>query len=274
MGMNVAGGGRQPLHVLIESGMGSFISLEDWISWVDAELRNQSTAIDELRRQSADIGREFAALKSEFYEQLSTYSEPRDPDLRQRMDNLDQRLNDILALFEKHFGGGQTEKGMLHHDYAMEYIALVEQRILALVLEILSGSPHAAPRDKAKFIAVVCYDLFGTPEVREQPLLDRLPEGTSPPVIERARKICADVRLLREKVADGRSQRWEFGYTAGARIDEERQEAWPGSCDGGVVEFVVAPAYIVDSDTLLWKQRVFMIGGDGIESPESMEASP
>jgi hypothetical protein len=32
---------------------------------------------------------------------------------------------------------------------------------------------------------------------------------------------------------------------------------WPGSVDGGLVDFVVAPAYLVDSDTLLKKQRVF-----------------
>ena len=268
MRMSMAGGGRQPLRVLIESGMGSVIPLADWMSWVDAELRNQSTAIDRLRRQSAQTSEELAALKSAFYEQLSANSAQRDEaDLRERMDNLDQRLNDILALFEKHFGGGQTEKGMLHHDYAAEYIALVEQRILALALEILPDSPHATPRDKAIFIAAVCFDLFGTPEVRERQLLDRLPKGISPAVIQRAQKVCADARLLREKAADGRPQCWEFGYTAGARIDDDRQEPWPGSCDGGVVEFVVAPAYVVDSDTLLRKQWVFMIGGDGGQTP-------
>lgn len=266
--MSRADGGRRPLRVLIDSGMGSVVSLEDWMSWVAAELGNQSTLIDQLRRQSAEISRELSALKSEFYEeQLSARSLPRDSaDLRQRVDDLDRRLNDVLALFEKHFGGGQTEQGMLHHDYAAEYMELVEQRILALTLEILSDGPHASPRDKAEFVAAVCFDLFGTSEVREQHLLERLPERVSPSVIRRAQKICADARSLREKVADGRPQHWEFGYKAGVRIDEERQEPWPGSYDGGVVEFVVVPAYVVDSDTLLKKQRVFMIGEGGLGS--------
>jgi hypothetical protein len=173
------------------------------------------------------------------------------------MDDLDRRLNNILALVENHFGAGQTEQGMRHHDYAEEYAALVEQKIVGLALDILPGGIHAAPKEKAEFVALVCAGLFGEPEIPEQELICRLPEAAPASAVQRMRDICAEARALRAKVARGRSQRWEFSCQLDVPVNEEWQELWTGATQGGVIEFVVAPAYFVDSNVLLQKQKVF-----------------
>ena len=250
----------------------------------------------------------------------------------------------MLALFDAHFGAGQSEQGMLHHDHATDYLVLVEQKVVPLARDVLPGSEDlsgrdggsprdsapptdgkpsdgkpsdgkpsdgkltdrkpadrkpadskprnskprdgaprdsapprdgtprdsapprdgvptdgASPRDRAQFVAAVCRGLFGDAEIDERRLLRMLPEDASQDACLRMHGICEQARSLRAKVAHGRPQRWEFGDVPGAPVDAERQELWPGSDPGGVVEFVVVPAYMVDTDTLLRRQRVFTV---------------
>jgi hypothetical protein len=175
------------------------------------------------------------------------------------MDYLDQRLNKVLALFDDKLGGGQTEEGMLHHSYAKEYLSLVEQQIGSLAVDVFSFFPGCSPRDKAWFISAVCRALFGSPEVRGQEVMAALPGAVPPSVAQHVGDICAEAQALREKVAQGRSQVWDFDHTPGGEVDPDRQTLWVGSVADGVVDFVVAPAYVVDSDKLLEKQRVFTV---------------
>ncbi len=265
--MDEAGADHPRLHLRIVDDAGAVTSLGEWMSFVTAELTRQGTAIRQLGTQSADMSRELSALTLSLAESRLAARGFRSAcaDLRQRLDDLDRRLNNMLALFEENFGGGQTEQGMRHHDYAAEYAILVEQKIIGLALDILPGRTQATAREKAEFVAAVCFDLFGVPEVPEQQLVARLPESAPAQAIQRMRDICAEARALRAKAAQGRPQRWEFGCEVDVPVDEEWQELWTGADHGGVVDFVVAPAYVVDSDTLLRKQKVFTSlppGGD------------
>jgi hypothetical protein len=257
--MGAAGDDRPRWHLRVADEAGLGTSLDEWMSSVTAELTRQRTDIDQLGRQSADISEQISALMSSVNESRLSANGLRgdSADLKQRMDDLDRRLNKLLALFEKHFGGGQTEQGMQHHDYAAEYLALVEQKIVGLALDILPGGTQATPREKAEFVAAVCRGLFRTPEVQEQQLIDLVPETAPAQAIRRVREICAEARDLRAKVANGRPQRWEFDCEVGAPIREDWQEPWPGATPGGTIEFVVVPAYFVDSSMPLRKQKVF-----------------
>lgn len=238
--------------------------LEAWILWAEEQITAQAVAIDELRRNSSEAYRELAAVKSELSETRALTQKPLSgvDDLQHRMDHLDQRLNKILALFDEKMGGGQTEEGMLHYSHAKEYLSLVEQQIGSLAVEIFYAFPRSSPRDKACFIASVCYALFGSAEVDEQEVMAVLPDAVSPAAAQRAREICAEAQALRDKVAQSRSQSWDFDYTPQSDIDPDRQVLWVGSVEDGAVDFVVAPAYVVDSGRLIEKQRVFTVPRD------------
>ena len=251
---------RQPrIHLVIEDA-GELKPLEDWIAWVQARIQAQSEAIDLIGRQVADAVSELAAVKSQLAETWAAPAPSSGADeLKRQMDDLDRRLNKILALLDTKMGGGQSEQGMAHHAYAGEYVTLVEQRVHALAVGVFRAFSGVTPQDKAQFVAYVCYALFATEEVREQELIELLPIEVPDSVIGQARDICAQARALRDKAAESRNQRWGFDFTPEAAIDDEWQRPWVGSVDDGVAAFVVAPAYLVDSDTLLAKQWVFTV---------------
>lgn len=260
--MDTAGDDGLRLHLCVADDAGPAVPLDEWMSRIAAELAQQKAAISQLIRQTESIGGELSALRSTLAENRLTAQSLRgtSADMRQRMDDLDRRLNKVLALIQDHVGGGQSELAMQHHDYVDEYVALVEQKITGLALDILPDGVRAAPRDKAAFVAAACADLLGTPEVLERQLIGRLPPGTQEETIRRTRDICAGARALRAKVAQGRPQRWEFGCDIASPIDTRWQEPWTGAALDGVIEFVVAPAYVVDENTLLCKQKVFTAG--------------
>jgi hypothetical protein len=249
---------RSRVHLFVENG-GQYRPFDDWISWAEDQIVRQSAEIEELKLRSAQATAELAVARSEFQEaqafaqRLTSHDE-----LDQRMNELDGRLNKVLALVNDNLGGGQSEQDILHHTHASEYVSLVEQRVLSLMLDVFRDS-LATPQDKAKFVASACAALFGSREVREEDLISSMGPGLPAPAIERAREICAQVRALRTKIDDGRPQSWRFECTQGIGIDPDWQEPWAGSVADGVVDFVVAPAYVVDSDTLLAKQWVFTV---------------
>jgi hypothetical protein len=250
---------RPRLQLLIEDA-GEFKPLEDWIAWVQAKIHSQAEAINLMGRQVADARRELAATAAQLAETRVTPQSSGDPDeLKHQMDNLDRRLNKILALLDTRLGGGQSEEGMAHHAYVEEYVTLVEQQVHALAVGIFRACSGVTPRDKAQFVAYVCDALFATAEVREQEFIEALPAELPDSVIRQARDTCAQARALRVKAAESRHQRWSFDFTPAAAIDDEWQQPWVGSVDDGIVAFVVAPAYLVDSDTLLSKQWVFTV---------------
>jgi hypothetical protein len=235
------------------------MSIEEWMSAVWAALAQQRSAVEQLARKSQDTSEELAALGSSLADGRRSAQAFRDTaaELRQRMDDLDRRLNKILAIVEEKIGGGQTEQGMQHHDYVGEYVTLVEQKITGLALEVLPDGAGATPREKAVFVAKVCAALFQGPVILEQQLIDSLSPAVSEEAVQRVREICADAADLRTKVTRGRPQHWDFVCSPGVPVDAKRQEPWTGADREGLIEFVVAPAYRVDSDTMLCKQKVF-----------------
>lgn len=258
-GLSVVSGDGPRFRPAADGGRAVLVALEQWMSQVTAEFESLTAEVDQLRRKSSELDHHLSALTRAFNEERRwVRSLPREAaDFRQRVAELDERLNNVLAMFDTHVGGdGPGEQGMLHYDYSTEFMALVEQQILGLALDALADR-QAAPRDKAEFVAIVCSELFGHPDVEEQRLIERLKQDYPLLKARRAQDICAVARELREKAAKGRPQRWDFNYVRGAPIDQERQEMWPGSAAKGVVDFIVSPAYVVDSDTLLKKQRVF-----------------
>jgi hypothetical protein len=272
--MDTAGDDRPRLYLRVASGEGQAISLDEWMSFITDELTGQKAAIRQLIRQSADLKEELAALRSSITgSRLSAQGlRGASADLRQRMDDLDRRLNKILALVEESLGGGQTEQAIQHHDFADEYTALVEQKITGLALDILPEGTRSTPREKAVFVAAVCADLFQAPEVLEQQLIGRLPDAAPEETVQRMRDICAEARDLRAKVAHGRPQRWEFGCRIAAPVDDHWQELWTGAAHDGVIDFVVTPAYFVDSNVLLRKQKVFTVEAGPV--PDTGPAGP
>jgi hypothetical protein len=248
--------GDEPRSRLFVRAGDAVLSLEEWIAWVSAQIGRLTAEVDRLTSQATEIHRELSGFVVDFRKVRNL---PREgADLRRCIDELDQRLNNVLDLVEQQISGhGPTEQAMLHHDYAAEYLALVEQKILALALDVLDER-IATPLEKAEFVAFMCLQLFGEPEVREDRMLGHLRPDRAGTLAGRIQDICAQARELREKAARGRPQRWDFTCVRGAPPDAERQEPWPGSAEEGVVDFVVAPAYVVDSDTLLKKQRVYI----------------
>jgi hypothetical protein len=235
--------------------------LEAWILWAEEQFNAQAAAISELMRNSTEAYNELAAVRAGLNETQALIQKPLSSmdDIQRRMDYLDQRLNKILALFDDKLGGGQTEEGMLHHSHAKEYLSLVEQQIGSLAVDVFYFFPRSSPRDKAWFIASVCHALFGSPEVRGQEVMAALPGAVPSSVTRHVGDICAEAQALREKVALSRSQVWDFDHTPGSDVDPDRQTLWVGSVADGVVDFVVAPAYVVDSNKLLEKQWVFTV---------------
>jgi hypothetical protein len=249
--------------VIIESE-GGFTSLEDWMYWAEQEIRTQAAALSELgqrtERESAQLRAELIAMRAELRETRALAQQPQPgADLVGRIDDIDHRLNKVLALFTERLGGGQTEEGMLHHAHAGEFVSLIEQGILPLTRDYFQVVPGGSARGKAEFASYVCHALFAGPEVQEEQLVDGLTRDSAAAAASRARQLCADARTLRDKAATGRPQRWEFGCTEGAPLDPDWQLAWTGSDEDGVVAFVVAPAYVVDAETVLEKQRVFTV---------------
>ena len=82
------------------------------------------------------------------------------------------------------------------------------------------------------------------------------------------------MRALREKVARGRAQRWEFGCQPGAAVDPNWQEEWPNAVQDGAVEFVVAPAYIVDEGRVLVHQLVFTAAAADAGARQNLNSGP
>lgn len=213
--------------------VGPLDPLEDWISQAQAQLDQQAAAINDLGGQVSE--------------------------LRRQVGDLDQRLTKLLALLDDKLASGQSEEGMLHHTYAREYVSLVEQRVLALAVAVFRAFPEASPAEKAEFVAFTCSALFGAQEVAESKFIDALSPVLPEEVFRLAREICAQARELRAKVARGRQQRWSFDFIRGVPLDPETQLPWTGSAEDGGVAFVVAPAYMVETGTLLAKQWVFTV---------------
>jgi hypothetical protein len=273
-------GRRTPFQVLIESE-GTAFTLEDWMYWVDQEIKTLVAAHNELidivkqeQQQSAHLRAEMAKAQAELRKTraLAQQLQPGVADVVKRIDGIDHRLNKVLALFTERLGGGQTEEGMAHHSYAGEFVSLIEQGILGLTRDLFQAVPGGSVRHKAEFASYVCQVLFAAPEVEEQRLVDGLHQEGAQAAVPRARQLCADARKLRGKAATGRPQRWEFDYTKGEPLDPDRQLAWTGSDEDGVVAFVVAPAYIVDADTVLEKQRVFTVPAADLEREDATSA--
>jgi hypothetical protein len=257
-------GRHTPVRVIIES-TGTLTTLEDWMYWVEQEIRTHTAALNELgqrtERQSAQLRAELTAAQAELQETraLAQQPQPGAAALVHRIEDIDHRLNKVLALFTERLGGGQTEEGMLHHAHASEFVSLIEQGILALTRDYFQAVSGGSARNKAEFASHVCQALFADPEVQEHRLVDGLCQDGAAAAAPRARQLCADARTLRGNAAKGRPQRWEFRCTEGAPLNPDKQLAWTGSDEDGVVAFVVAPAYVVDADTVLEKQRVFTV---------------
>lgn len=258
---------RRPRVRLFVEEASQVTPIEDWLGWLHKQVTDHVAAIEELTAQSSRTYQELTAMRAELRDVQALVREPaRDAaDIERRMgesgrrlDELDRRLNKVLALLGDARGGGQSEQGMLHYSYVREYDSLVEQQVLSLAVGVYQGRPGVTARDKALFVARVCGALFGSPQVREQEVVDGLPAGVSAGVIQQAREVCATARALRQKIVQGRPRHWDWEYIPEAEIDPDRQEPWAGSL-GEIVDFVVAPAYVVDSDTRLGKQRVFTV---------------
>jgi hypothetical protein len=75
---------------------------------------------------------------------------------------------------------------------------------------------------------------------------------------------------IREEASSSRrAHRWDFDITPGAPVDGRRQEIWTTADPGGSIEFVVAPAYVVDENSLIVKQLVFTSRSDRLAAPTS-----
>jgi len=263
------------VQLLAESN-GQYIPIDNWLSWAEDQIARHSAEIDHLKRQSAEVNAQLAIVRSELQATVALAKGPAETaELKHRMRELDQRLNKILALVNDRLGGGQNEQGMLHHSHAQEYVSLVEQHVMSLMRQVLQGE-DATPMEKAGFVALVCAALFDSPQVRQEDLIRNLGPNAPASTVDHARDICTRARALRGKVADGRRQRWRFDFTYGVGLDAAWQEPWAGSFPDGLVDFVVCPAYVVDSDTLLVKQRVFTImpHPDKAMSPQGRATHP
>jgi hypothetical protein len=125
-------------------------------------------------------------------------------------------------------------------------------------------------RETGMFVARICFWLFAEREVRERDLLDHLPGGLSAKALRDIETVSGAARHLRMRVSMTEGpQRWDFHHEVGVPLDEIWQERWFGSEIDGVVEFVVAPAYVV-SDAVFVRQRVFT--SSAVELPSATGA--
>jgi hypothetical protein len=279
---------RMLIEVPRGDGGADYIGIADWILKANealAGLRAQNTwvatQISTLTARQADRDRAEQESARTASGSMKTWRREMDQslaDLRAQIAALGQRLNQTLeavdtltaAVAGQGAGGSvrQSEDGIAHHTHAQNYRAIRDQQIRMLLQHVRTLDGKAlGNREKAEFMADVCAELFGPKQAAADDVIDRLAERYYVTGIQHSlADLCAEVRTLREKTSHGRPQRWEFGCAPGAAVEAGWQEEWPNAVQDGVVEFVVAPAYIVDDGTVLVNQMVHTVRPDG-EAP-------
>jgi hypothetical protein len=153
----------------------------------------------------------------------------------------------------------QTQEGIAHHSYVQEYQVIRDSSVRGLLQHTRTRDGRELDgRERARFVAELCAELFGPTHVSANQILNRLAAHYDVADAERRiPSLCEDVRTLRDKVARGRPHRWDFTCNAGALVNPDWQEEWPHAQQGDVIEFVVAPAYVIDDGAVLVSQLVF-----------------
>jgi hypothetical protein len=284
-------------RILIEQprpdGGVDYVELDDWIGGADAALaalqahagrvdaqistlaaqrsepppreehrsRGAAAAVAEAWRRSVE-----EALRS-LTAQMNTLSH--------RFNEILERLDSLSASAAAQSSGAsqrQTQEGIAHHTYVEEYQVIRDSTVRGLLQHTRSRDGRELNgRERAQFTARLCDDLFGADHVSANQILNRLAAHYE--VADAERRIpalCEEVRALRDKVSRGRPHRWQFTCDLGAPVNPNWQEEWPHARQGGVIEFVVAPAYVVDDGAVLVPQLVFTARAEPAPAPDPL----
>jgi hypothetical protein len=220
-----------------------------------AEQENRRSTSTNVRAWRRDMDAELRELRA----QVAALS--------QRLGQTLESVDSLAAALAANSAGGstrQTDDGIAHHAHAQAYQAVRDQSVRGLLqhVQALDGVP-LDHRERAGFVAHLCAELFGPTQATANDILNRLAAQYYVADVERRiPSLCEEVRALREKAARGRAQRWEFSCHPGVAVDPSWQEEWPNAVQDGAVDFVVAPAYIVDEGTVLVHQLVFTTAPD------------
>lgn len=195
--------------------------------------------------EELDSARKIRRLEEEL-ERSRAWQERVDPQLT-------RLLGDYVARNPQE--GRLSEQDAAHHDLGVRYTALVQHLTSSLVYR--AGVGAEGPLAVARLTRELCDVLFGADEPHRERIARILPEAHRSELTADVDDVVRQVRLLRDDVRTaGRKQRWDFEPLSEI-LNEEIQEQLPSPQPASqLIDFVVAPAYIVDDATVVVRQKV------------------
>lgn len=167
-----------------------------------------------------------------------------------RVDRLERRFAAMLAAQIRQRGDLPSNAHAEHEIIARDYQTLVEHRLAALARTSVRISPRGPAYQPAHlwYLGELTQALFQEPPVAGQIEaalhLDEAGRNALATPIER---VLAEAKALWQRAErTGLPFRWDFDLLPGTELDPGRQAAWL-SCDPCLpVQYVIAPAYIVE----------------------------
>ncbi|MFE7559038.1 hypothetical protein [Kitasatospora sp. NPDC057500] len=188
-------------------------------------------------------------------EQITHRLERNQNELNGSLRKLEGRVNTLLAARTRDRADLATSSHSAHQTIALNYRALVEQRVQAFARGEFKHSRHTARwperQQLPRFISELSRHLFyaaGTliplvPDLRAALGVSR-DSDTSNESLRKLRSECVSLGKRAEEA--GLHAHWDFTCTNGAALDAERQEPWSPCDPNNPVRFAVAPAYVVE----------------------------
>jgi hypothetical protein len=158
-------------------------------------------------------------------------------------DQIDKRLTALLAERRTRSHGTSVGDYATHSAIAAEYSAFAEQNLHMLARACTHGIWDASSNVPA-VISALCEVLFrGTKPDRTA--LERPFTYTAPVSPEKLDEILHHALKIRNMALNASPPgRWDFTFTRGATVDQDRQQPW-GSCDPDApTRILVTPAYM------------------------------
>jgi len=177
-----------------------------------------------------------------------------------RVERLEKRVIAILAAQTRQRGDLPSDAHVEHQAIARDYQAFVEHHLAALARKAVDISWRRPTYQPALLcllgeLTQALFHRAPTAGFAEAAL--QLDETASNMLATRLERALAEAtRLWQRAERTGLPFRWDFDLLPGARLDPARQVAWP-SCDPCLpVQYVIAPAYVVELQVFSL-QRVF-----------------
>ncbi|MFD9164038.1 hypothetical protein ACFVZ8_18945 [Streptomyces sp. NPDC059558] len=169
---------------------------------------------------------------------------------------LDERFHEVLARWTHYREDLTGSHDEMHRAIAQDLHSFVCQKLLRLAY-MRSRAAGSTPtgRQTAQLVSALCVSYLGPAEIdlsRVRRMLkarkgDECWQAAGQAALQ-AKKIFAAAR------AQGAEFSWDYDYSQGFPLDEERQQVWSNCDPEADVSFVVVPGYVADGEYYLLQQ--------------------